>query len=335
MTRKLTLVKGSPWFALLAVFLVQTFSAAVNFSIPPLTPFIQSTFALTRAQIGLLISALFIGSAVMSIPAGGLTDRIGVRRMLFISLASIGVLLVLAAQSRSFPEMFTLLLVMGVAYSGVAPSTSKGVLEWFETKRRATAMGVKQSGVTIGSLGVALTLPWLALTLGWRLSMSILGVVACAAGVAVFWLYREQTLNRVRLAPSKLGGRGALRATLRNRNLLLFSSLALVFAATQLSLVTYLVLYLTEMFAFTVVLAGFMLALVNGAGTVGRIFFGYLSDRVFRGSRKKTMVLVGSFTTAMTLIFSLVSPGMAVWIILPVIAALGLVALGHNAVMMT
>lgn len=42
--------------------------------------------------------------------------------------------------------------LMGSGYSFTNPSTAKGVFDWFPQRRRATAMGAKQTGVPIGGL---------------------------------------------------------------------------------------------------------------------------------------------------------------------------------------
>jgi MFS family permease len=57
------------------------------------------------------------------------------------------------------------------------------------------------------------------------------------------------------------------------------SACSLAFAALQLSLATYLVTYLAHDSAITLVQAGLMLAIAQGAGIVARIAWGALADR--------------------------------------------------------
>ncbi|MFC2066559.1 MFS transporter, partial [Chloroflexota bacterium] len=51
-----------------------------------LYPFIQGEFGLSRAQVGLITSAMGIGFSTVVVLAGWLTDNFGVKRMITISL---------------------------------------------------------------------------------------------------------------------------------------------------------------------------------------------------------------------------------------------------------
>ena len=47
-------------------------------------------FDLTRAQVGLFVPAIYLGGVLMSMPAGWITDRLGVRATLAAGLAFLG-----------------------------------------------------------------------------------------------------------------------------------------------------------------------------------------------------------------------------------------------------
>jgi predicted MFS family arabinose efflux permease len=54
---------------------------------------------------------------------------------------------------------------------------------------------------------------------------------------------------------------------------------SIAFAATQLSFATFLVTFLTERAGISLVTAGIIMAVAQGAGVVGRILFGWVADR--------------------------------------------------------
>ena len=64
------------------------------------------------------------------------------------------------------------LFLMGIGYAMVNPATGRGVLAWYPSSRRGTAMGIKQFGVPLGGIfaagnGVlATSIPWQSLMLG-------------------------------------------------------------------------------------------------------------------------------------------------------------------------
>ncbi|MFC2066937.1 MFS transporter, partial [Chloroflexota bacterium] len=74
------------WITLPLVTGVALAQALSRQGITVLYPFIQDEFGLSRAQVGLITSAIGIGFAVVVVLAGWLTDTFGVKRMITISL---------------------------------------------------------------------------------------------------------------------------------------------------------------------------------------------------------------------------------------------------------
>src|SRR4029453_5849655 len=74
----------------------------------------------------------------------------------------------LAGFSPRFAGMLALLVVGGFGFSLLNPTTGKAIYEWFPSRERGLAMGVKQAGLTLGGIASALALPPVALAAGWR-----------------------------------------------------------------------------------------------------------------------------------------------------------------------
>src|SRR2546428_9825701 len=70
----------SRWAILVLVTLAHALGALAVLSVAPLSPFLLDALHLSRAQVGLLLPAVYLGGVLMSLPAGWLTDRLGVRR---------------------------------------------------------------------------------------------------------------------------------------------------------------------------------------------------------------------------------------------------------------
>ncbi|SDZ81407.1 hypothetical protein SAMN05421743_101298 [Thalassobacillus cyri] len=62
--------KFEPWRMLLWLLMAQIMVAFIGRSLGPLGVLIEEDLSLTKAQVGLLPSALFLGQAVASIPTG-------------------------------------------------------------------------------------------------------------------------------------------------------------------------------------------------------------------------------------------------------------------------
>ena len=71
---------------------------------------------------------------------------------------------------------------------------ARGVLLWVPPRRRATAMGLRQTGNMLGAALAAVALPGVAQWLGWRTAVLLVAAVAaiadaspCAAKLRAIW----------------------------------------------------------------------------------------------------------------------------------------------------
>src|ERR671922_3079700 len=115
----------SRWAVLVLITLAHALGALAVLSVAPLSPFLRDALALSRAQVGLLLPAAYLGGVLMSLPAGWLTDRLGVRVTLGAGQAIIGGLTLTAALAGGLPELLVCLLVAGFGFSVLNPSTGK------------------------------------------------------------------------------------------------------------------------------------------------------------------------------------------------------------------
>src|SRR3989442_10976028 len=111
----------SRWAVLVLVTLAHAFGALAVLSVASLSPFLLDALHLSRAQVGLLLPAVYLGGVLMSLPAGWLTDRLGVRVTLRVGQAVIGVLVLVAALAGSLRTLLACLVLAGFRFSGLHP----------------------------------------------------------------------------------------------------------------------------------------------------------------------------------------------------------------------
>lgn len=287
-------------------------------AVAPLSPFLLDSLHLSRAQVGLFLPAIYLGGVLMSLPAGWLTDRLGVRLALVLGQGLTGALLGLAALSPRFPVLLGLLFLGGFGWSVLNPTTGKAVVDWFPPRERGFAMGVKQTGLTLGGIAAALLLPPVALAIGWRPAFGVAGAASLVSAGLMGVAYRtppgspvETPVDRPRLAE--------VTPFLLRPGVLVVFGCGLALSMAQSSVLAYLVLYATEVLAASVVEAGRLLALAQAGGAAGRLAWGFISDRLFGGRRRPGIVstaLIGAFTYAVfslgTLVPSQLAPALAV-----------------------
>jgi MFS family permease len=139
-----------------------------------------------EATGGLVLAAFFGASAVVSSRLGRVIDRVGPRRGLTTALAVVVLVQLGVATLARHPAALALLAAIG----GVANATSQLSANVFIARdlplhRQGLGFAVKQSAMPGASLVAGLTLPTLALTVGWRWVFVAGAVLAAAAATVV------------------------------------------------------------------------------------------------------------------------------------------------------
>jgi len=121
---------------------MQALGIFVGSSLAPLAPFLIADLGLTRSQIGLFTSFLYVGALVTGLPAGWLADRWGIRLPLMIGGPLTGLFLGAVAGVSVYWLMLLLVFLGGISYGLINPVTSRGIVDWFNVSSRGTALAL-------------------------------------------------------------------------------------------------------------------------------------------------------------------------------------------------
>ncbi|MCC7371065.1 MAG: MFS transporter [Chloroflexi bacterium] len=322
---------GYPWVVLFASSLVQTSASFGNQSISPLAPFLVADLGLSKANIGSLVTATYIGATLVLVLAGSLSDRFGVRALFLIGMAMAGIPLAAASVAPSYLWLLVPMALYAVGNGFSLPPTTRAIVEWFPTNRRGVAMGVKQTGVALAGMICGLAVPPLGQAIGWRGTILVLGVMTVLSGVLAWVLFRDRPDDP---SAGPKPPRPGFLTVARNRSLLLLSGVTFLYAGVQLSLAGFMVLFLTEKVGMGVTEAGAMLALAQAGGIVGRIGWGIVSDVLFGGRRKIVMAIFSVMAAVSSVVLSLTGPDTPRIVLLVTLAVAGVSAIGWNGINM-
>ena len=315
------------------ILTAQTVANVGPLGIPALASLIRADLGLTLAQAGSFLSAHYIGPWLVSLPAGTLADRWGVKRMLVLGQVVIALGLLAASAATSYAALTLLLIAAGFGYGMLNPTSTKAVMGWSPPAHRATLVGLKQVGLPLGGMLGAALLPALALRLGWRTALVGSAALIAAGAVASLVVYRDPP--DAPLPPAAPGARGTIASVLTSRDLWLLSLATGVLAAMQTVWMSYLVLYLQGAIGLTLIAASRLLALAQFGGMTGRVLFGMLSDRLFGGSRRLPLVLAGAGSTACSLAIAWTGAGTSTVGLSALAFIFGVVGIGWNGVQHT
>jgi predicted MFS family arabinose efflux permease len=322
------------WAVLALIMAAQTMANVGPLGIPSIAPLIRESLGLSVTQAGSFLSAYYIGPVLMSLPAGWLADRWGVRGAMILGQALIALGLGAVAVAPSFSFIVTILVLAGAGYGVLNPTTTKAGMAWFPPRQRATVVGLKQVGLPFGGAVGALVMPPVALAFGWRPAVGLSAAAVGGLALLTWALYRDLPDPPTPAAPSA-PARPGFWTVMRNRDLWLVGVSTLIFAGVQTVFLSFFVLYLHEAVRISVVVAAKYLVAAQCSGAVGRIGFGLLSDRLFGGRRRIVLGIAGLGSIACALALSATAPGVGPWLLVPLAACIGFFGVGWNGVQHT
>ena len=140
----------------------------------------------TEVDYGNIVAAFNAAYAFGLLLAGRLMDRVGTRvgyaaAIVWWSLAAMG-----HALARTPFGFGIARAALGIGEAGNFPAAIKTVAEWFPKKERAFATGIFNAGSNVGAIVAPLTVPWIAVHLGWRWAFILTGLIGFMW--LLFWL---------------------------------------------------------------------------------------------------------------------------------------------------
>ena len=180
----------------------QTGSSIVQQGIAVLAVFIRAANHLSLSEMGLLTSATSLGVVLGLLVAGPQVDRRGPRVVLLVGSMWATLAVLALSQGRTLLALGLGLVMLGCGISVYASSGTRAVFDAFPAERRGFVMGIRQTGVVLGSAIAASVLPAVALGIGIHGVFLLEGALLVAAGVP-FALVMRRHARSEGAAPSR------------------------------------------------------------------------------------------------------------------------------------
>ncbi|MEO5693546.1 MAG: MFS transporter [Usitatibacter sp.] len=255
-------------------------------------PALQRQLGLTASAFGLAVSCYYAAQVIGALPAGWFVDRFGIRRGLMAAHVVLAIGMSFIAFAGGALGLSAGLALCGFGYVLVNPATARGVLAWFDQRHRATAMGVKQTGVPMGAVVVAMIA---ALVENWRVFAAAIAIAMVLMALTFFSMAKEPASSaRTTLLRD-------LRKALTHRRLTAVTLATGLYTTAFGAVLAYFVTFSYEVVHVSPGMASLFLALVQAAAAVGRIAWGVAGDRLPGNGRVTGLIacgLLGAVSTA-------------------------------------
>lgn len=184
------------WAMLLVIFLTRTSMGFQFQSIAALTSFLVPAFALSYAEVGLLMGLFMLPGVVIAVPGGLLGQRFGSLRVV---LAGLGLMIVggmIVSYSAGLHTAAFGRAIGGVGGVLVNIMLARMVADWFRERELQTAMGLMLSAWPFGMALALVILGPLAAATSWRIAEYVTVAAAGLALALVALAYRDAPAER-------------------------------------------------------------------------------------------------------------------------------------------
>jgi MFS transporter, ACS family, D-galactonate transporter len=152
---------------------------------------LYTTFGISNVAFGYLSGAYNWTYAACQLPIGVILDRIGVKRVGRISSFIWSIASFAAAISTSVGALFGARFLLGVGEAPTFPASAKAVGRWFPPNERGTATALFDGAAKFASAIGVPALGIILLSVGWRWSFALTGIISLAYFALFCAIYRD------------------------------------------------------------------------------------------------------------------------------------------------
>lgn len=240
---------------------------------------------------GGVMSAFFLGYAMMQVPMGFAINKVGSRRILIGSILGIGVFSFLFGVGTSILMLIVIRFLTGlIAHSGYASSASKEVTMNFPMEQRTFAQGILISSSGCAAIIGPLLLSPIITNYGWRRAYQILTIVAVViAVILIVVIPKEKIPSESKSKKSQV----SLKEIWSDKRVWILFLGAFFINNILYGLINWLPSFLTDQIGLTLNQAASVSSIAGVFSLIGAVGGSYIVGRFFQ-NREKIVVSVTS-----------------------------------------
>ena len=153
---------------------------------------IKVDLKLSDQQLGWLGGLSFaLLYTTLGIPIARLAERSSRVNIISIAIVVWSAFTALCGTATSFLQLLLYRVGVGVGEAGLSPPAHSLISDYFEPKRRATALSIYSFGIPLGSMFGAMVGGWIAQNLSWQAAFVVVGLPGVAIAIAIKLIVKE------------------------------------------------------------------------------------------------------------------------------------------------
>lgn len=254
--------------------------------IAPLFPSMVKDLNLNYQDLGNIVGALGVAWGIASVVCGGLSDRIGRKRVLLPALVGFSVLSGLSGYATGIVSLLAIRALMGVSEGAFCPTSFATTNDASKPSRRGFNLGMQQSTFPLFGLALGPILATQALGyMSWRYVFVVVAVPGIILAVFLAKIVREPPTIGAHVAGQQ---RAPLREILKHRNVPLCMLTLLCAMSGIFTLSAMVPSYLTDYLKLSTQQMGLVTSAIGLGGFCGALVVPGSSDLI---GRKPAMVI--------------------------------------------
>ncbi|MCG5074816.1 MFS transporter [Paraburkholderia tagetis] len=167
----------SRWMLISLLFLGGVISYLDRAALSITAPLISKELKLDPAQLGIVFSSFFVGYALFCFVGGYCSDRFGPKRVLAVSMLVWSLFCGMTALTVGIVSLLVVRIIFGMGEGPLCSNINKMVSNWFPHSEQASAIGIANSGTSLGAALAGPAVGFVAVSMGWRLSFVLIAIV--------------------------------------------------------------------------------------------------------------------------------------------------------------
>ncbi len=320
-------------FPLTAMLAVLTTSSMAVTVVAVLAPEAAPAIGVDATRIGSYTAIVYVFATLSGAITGPMVDRFGAIRVCQATMG-LAALAMLCFTRATLAWALVSAIVLGCAYGPFNPASAHVLWRLSTPRWRPFVFSLKQTGVPLGGALTGALIPAIVLWSDWQSAALSVGAVAVAMMLLLQPL--RARMDSDRRGPLKLEMRHLVepvRLALTEPRLRGYTLAAFAYAGCQLSVMAFMVVFLTRAVSMSLVLAGTVFASLQIGGFAGRLLWGGIASRL--GAPRAVLVCIGLITAACLVVTPFMSGDWPLAGIIALATLLGASSLGWNGVMLS
>lgn len=255
-----------------------------------MAPALQAEFGFNNAAAGLLTTGIFLSHAMMQLPGGRLSDRLGPVRLMTLALLWIAVGNVALAFAGAYWQLLTWKTFVGVGTGLCFTAGARYLVSLFAGRDLHLAQGLYGGSIMLGSGFVIFAVPRFAAATGWRGAF-----LASAAVAGLTWLWWLAGAPR---APRTQHAAGSFQEMMRSGALWWLGLVQMASFGLMVVAGTWIATLLRARFGMTPAAAGLAGSAVLLLGIVSRPAGGWMVSRIPLRTLVRSSMLINAAACA-------------------------------------